>query len=453
MSQTCRKSIFHKNILSLSCVIFVGLSMPAMAQSPTSSIPSFVPASGWQIQQTPLAQVRGLENMNLPCMMASSFDNGYIVRLSGNQGKILAMAIDFRQNVFAQGRKYPAIVSLDGAYSKKLTATAFSQSTLIFNLREMDGFYSAVSSASKLELNVQDNPMVFTLGGISNALKQLEGCASGDKFTSKPVQQASIQPAQPSSWAKPSTSNAPRAPMASKSTQQKAQVWEAKAGDDMRTILESWATRADVKLDWQATNAGKVTDDIRVQGTFEEAVQSLMARNAAALGLDANLMGNTVAPKASMARQTSMSSNAPQSLLPSVSTPVSMGNSALTPMPNQGRNATLSSQPSVSSPTMSPSMGMTSGGASAGGQWSAPAGASLQQILKSWSSKANVELIWDSNQGFSVMRPIKMGGSYEEVLQSLLNQYTNLKIRPAAQLNNDPVTGRKTLFIQSSRVL
>ena len=77
----------------------------------------------------------------------------------------------------------------------------------------------------------------------------------------------------------------------------------------------------------------------------------------------------------------------------------------------------------------------------------------MQQILKNWSKQEGVEFIWESNQGFSVLSPVNVNGSYEEALQSLLGQYNNLRIRPAVNLNNDPVTGRQTLFVQSSRVL
>ena len=95
-------------------------------------------------------------------------------------------------------------------------------------------------------------------------------------------------------------------------------------------------------------------------------------------------------------------------------------------------------------------MGTSGAGSS---KWSASTGSNLQYVLRDWSRKAGVELIWESNQGFAVRTPVHTNGSYEDALRSLLGQYKGQNIRPNAQLNNDPITGRRTLFIQSSRVL
>ena len=199
-------------------------------------------------------------------------------------------------------------------------------------------------------------------------------------------------------------------------------MWQAKAGDDLKITLENWASRAGVDLAWQAGPGGRVVSDVRLSGTFEEAVQTLMAQNAAAMGLEANMMGNASYYSASSSGSAS-SYSAPQQL--------------------------------VSTPAYSPRSRASSsdGNANANARWVAPAGSSLQQVLSSWSKQAGVEMEWQSNQGFAVKHAVSGNGSYESALQSLLEQYTKDKIRPAAQLNNDPVSGRRVLFIQSTRVL
>ena len=437
-----RKNINYFSRIAVFTIIFCVSPLTVKAQTPLAtmlSVPQFVPSSGWQVQSTPLSKLRGLEKMNLPCMMAVSYDNGYIVRFSGNQGQMLAMAIDFRQNVFTQGRKYPATLNINGTYNKAVQATAFSPSTLIFNLRDLDGFYIALSDAVKMELNVEDNPMLFALGGINNAMKQLEGCASSGQYDQSPIRQAALPPQQKArGWQQP-VQQAPRAPQQNRASS--TQNWQAKAGENVRDTLERWSNKAGVKLDWQATNAGTVASDLSIQGTFEDAVQMLMAQNATALGLDANMQGQNARPASiNSASVNSSMASAPQPLMPAVSQP-SINNSGMTPLPSRLQNR------QVAATSIVPSNSMGSA------RWTAPVGASLQQILKNWSNKANAELIWESDQGFSVLQPINVNGSYEEALQSLLNQYSTLRIRPAANLNNDPVTGRKTLFVQSSRVL
>ena len=353
MGHAYRMNVIKNAVIGISSsMLLVSASLSAQAQSQMAPLPQFVPASSWQIQSTPLSQLRGLEKMNLPCMMAASFDNGYVVRFSGNQGKMLAMAIDFRQNVFTQGRKYPADVKVSGVESK-LTGTAFSQSTLIFNLRDHEGFYNNLNNAKNMTLNVEGNPMVFVMGGVKNAMSKLESCAAGNPVSNDAtVSQASI-PQPENSWMPPEKITQERAKLQRKTensrskthSSQSSGLWQAKAGDDLRDVLSGWAQRAGVKLDWQATNAGKVVSDIQVNGTFEEAIQMLMAQNATALGLDANMKG--VRPKANMRASMTQASvsqasvsqgnaniqQSPQSLLPSVSSPIDLDGGTMTPMP------------------------------------------------------------------------------------------------------------------------
>ena len=417
-------------------------------------IPQFTPSTGWNVQKTAFSKVRGLEKVNLPCMMAASYGNGFNVRLSGTQNNILAMAIDFRQNIFTRGRRYPSTLQVGNQPTRDIKGTAFSQSVLIFNMREFEGFYNQISSATSMTLNVEDNPMVFALGSIANGLKDLNNCASGKGVSpsTTSVQKVALPvgtPVAPSSVFAPPPSLA-SVPQAQKSIQ--GNVWQAKAGDSMKATLEGWASRAGVDLDWQATGPDNVTDDIRVTGSFEDAVQALMARNAAALGFDSNIQsfdGGGVATSGPAHRQVHRAVNHGRR----VSHPVNTGAGALRPAstaPQVLSSPSYSgSQYSAQNNSSAPVLAQSSGG----GRWSAPVGTSLQQVLQNWSKKEGVELVWQSNQGFSVKNPVSANGGYEQALESLLGQYTNEKIRPTAQLNNDPVTGRRVLFIQSSRVL
>lgn len=427
-------------LMLLSVLTLTGTNY-ANAQSQmgqTGNVPQFLPTGGWSVNKTVLSEVRGLQDVNLPCMMAASYDNGYSVRFSGAGNKIMAMAIDFRQDVFTQGRKYPAGIRIDDNYMRNISATAFSKSVLIFNMRDVEGFYNAISDAVKMSLSIEGNDMMFALGGINSAMSDLSVCSNGSDAPSSAgnsMRQASVPQGtmqhmgepmgmpmgqasdnkigDPIIWNDKVTPLSAQTAKADKKDQMTASmIWEAKAGDDMKSTLEGWASRAGIDIDWQASGNATVTDDVRVAGTFEDAVQTLLARNAAAMGLDANLKNSNT----SLARV----SNTPQQLLPS-----SMG---------------MTSEPQ----TMSSS--------STGGKWSAPVGSSLQQVLTTWSKQAGVELEWQANQGFAVRLPVSLNGSYEQALEEILNQYSDEKVRPNAQLNNDPVTGRRTLFVQSSRV-
>lgn len=409
-------------------IAILPLQVPAQTpQNASMAAPVFIPSSGWEVAPTSLSQLRGMTSVKLPCMMMSRYNNGFIVRLSGGGGNLLAMAIDFRQAIFRQGKKYDATISLDGSYTERAKGTAFSDSVLIFNLRDFSGFYSGVRNAQDIGLDVEGNQMRFALGGVSEGLQRLEACYTGKKPTAMGVQEVAASPKpmgqamgvpQVSRWEdkpEPMVSQAPRGPRGPRDLENTRSVWTARAGDDLQMTIQQWANKAGVDVAWQANNGGKVANDVSVTGTFEDAVQSLMAQNAAALGIEANLMGGS-------------STGTPQPLAPThVNTRVS--------------RPEISHQQHMGSNTMG------------NAKWNAPAGASLAQVLGAWSQNAGVEFVWQANESFVVKSPVSSNGSFESALQSLLGQYTNDTLRPAVQLNNDPVTGRRILFVESSRVL
>ena len=149
---------------------------------PTSAnaqkIPVFHPGQ-WEVGSTQMASARGLKPIKLPCILSTEYDNGYNVRFSGGGGNLLAMAIDFRQEVFKQGRKYNAMVSIGDSYVKQVSATAFTPSTLIFNLRPLGDFYGTLQKGKQMEISVDDNSMKFNLNDLGASYEALEGCYNG----------------------------------------------------------------------------------------------------------------------------------------------------------------------------------------------------------------------------------------------------------------------------------
>lgn len=434
-----------KKIIMIGAILGgVVFTMPATsnAQLMAGNMPQFMPAGSWKVEPTQVAGGGRIKGIKLPCMMANTYDNGYTLRLSGGGGSILAMAIDYKQKVFRQGRKYDAVVSLSNGYSNSVRATAFSESVLIFNVRSFSGFYPALFEAQGMVVDVEGNPFQFSLGNLSEAIQRMETCFGGPM---PPMAQSIAMAPTPPPVGMPmgaamGTMPEPRAPKLATDPTPKISrsptwdnrardlppqatppsmpvgqsVWTANAGDDLRSTLNRWANTAGVALDWQSTTGGRVVQDIRITGSFENAVQTLMAQNAAVLGIQANMMGMPAA----------YNSGAP---------------TALSPMPV----ATTMPPPMPLSP---PPVG---GGA---GRWNAPAGSSLEIVLDTWAREAGVELVWQANQGFVVKTPVFSNASYEQALEELLGQYAIDSVRPAVQLNNDPVTGRRILLVQSTRV-
>jgi len=437
----------------------------ALAQSET---PVFTPAGGWTVGSTELSNVRGLQSMKLPCVLSTEYDNGFVVRFSGGGGQLLAMAVDFRQNVFQKGRKYTAMVSLGDTYVKQVNASAFTGSTLIFNLRPLKDFYGAVKQGNALEIDIDGNNMKFNLGQLSSAYKELEGCYAGGKAEPlKPMpgdmRSASIDSqmppvAVPSVEAKPlpqsfdeivqnadadstgptpmpqqnqqmkvsqvtprtpdniaprantvsrATTPAPAAPMPLAPIEPRtvaAATWNAKAGEDIKIVLSRWAERAGYDLEWQSSQGGKVAQDMKLSGSFEDAVGQLMAENSAATGIDAHVETAQGAKK-DIAK-------------------------ASIPEPRPQAPAVKASIPALHD------------------NWSAPAGANIQTILDQWASKAGVAIVWQSYMSVAVKKPVSVSGSFEEAVQTLLDQYSSDSSRPLGQLNIDPETGARTLLME-----
>ena len=393
--------IFTFSFIAISAVT-IGVTS---ASAQYDSVPAFN-AGVWSIKKTALSQTRGLGHLQLPCVMSSTFDNGFIMRMSGGGNKIMAMAIDFRQNVFRQGRKYDASIVMGSGAKQNISATAFAENILIFNLRKISDFYGMLSSGQTMQLNVDGNIMNFNMGSMGQNITDMEQCyAPGSKPAT--TQMASVdgkkEPSVGSKWNENVTplpvEQTRGGPVPSTNSNMR---WTAKSGDDVRDTLQRWSRQAGVTLDWQADNNGSVAGDIAVNGTFEDAVQTLMAQNAAALGVDANLM----------------SAGAPQTIVPAP------------------RAMTIDTPP------------MSAGSAG----FTAVPGSSLKAVLQSWSKKEGVDLVWQASEDFRVKQAVNQSGSYEAALQALLTPYQNDGYRPAAHLNNDPSTGIRTLMVDSTRV-
>lgn len=80
--------------------------------------------------------------------------------------------------------------------------------------------------------------------------------------------------------------------------------------------------------------------------------------------------------------------------------------------------------------------------------WLGLESANLQDTLKKWCDDSQTELVWLSDQMFELKESVKMQGGFTDAVSGVLQQFSNDTIRPMAQLNNDPDTGKTTLIIR-----
>lgn len=174
----------------------LALMVPAdisLAETPVLAItqPVFKPTSGWLVG--PAAIVPSGQDAagdNLPCVMANQFDNGYIVRLSGGSGRLMAMALDFRQKVFTPRKSYEAVLSVPPSYSVPVAALAHNDSTLIFNLREQREVYDALRQGREMVVAIGEDGFRFSMDGAQDGLDRIEYCyrqARGEPSLPEPV--------------------------------------------------------------------------------------------------------------------------------------------------------------------------------------------------------------------------------------------------------------------------
>ena len=73
--------------------------------------------------------------------------------------------------------------------------------------------------------------------------------------------------------------------------------------------------------------------------------------------------------------------------------------------------------------------------------WHAEKGQTLKAILDDWSKIAHVQLYWSTDYDYKLNTDVAFGGSYEDAVGKLLNQFSAVKPQPYGQLHRNPETG------------
>jgi len=445
---------------------------------PTSAnaqkIPVFHPGQ-WEVGSTQMASARGLKPIKLPCILSTEYDNGYNVRFSGGGGNLLAMAIDFRQEVFKQGRKYNAMVSIGDSYVKQVSATAFTPSTLIFNLRPLGDFYGTLQKGKQMEISVDDNSMKFNLNDLGASYEALEGCYNdGNAAPVKPIVNdasidAKVAPAKVPAVEKIAAAPLPRSFDEIVQNSQPANAAPMKIAEPKPAPVAQ-PLAADIKA-MPAPQAPETITPMpgRVSRNIDP-VPAAKPANIAAVAAPVSKAPAPVAaaPVAQKVAPTQWTARAGEDLKivlsrwadragydldwqsaqdGKVAQDVSMNGSfeeAVSQLLAENSAATGISGRFDTAQGSVP----VAGSAAA---WSAKPGASLQSVLDQWASKAGVAVVWQSSINAPVKTAINDNGNFESAVGALLDQYSGDSTRPVGRLNVDPQTGQKTLYMETDR--
>lgn len=180
-------------------------------------------------------------------------------------------------------------------------------------------------------------------------------------------------------------------------------LWTAAKGSRLSDVLKDWAAREGVKAHIGLEADPVLTDDIAISGSFEAAVNHLLK---------------------------------------------TVGHGSLTPTAlvrnAQGRITHVAGYRT----------GRFAGSPGAAlepddfDRWRALEGTDLKNVLRRWSIKEGVDFIWDIDQSFLIRQSVKTTADYPEAVALLLSQFEEQAIRPVAQLNKDPQTGKTALIVR-----
>ncbi len=150
-------------------VLMCGMSLSgAWAQKAQDPELYFYPAKSWAVEK-----VQGR------CAMSAPFNNGFVLGLSGAQGALEGLTIDFRQNVFKPSEPYGVSLGVSGQ-EKAFQGRAQTPGVLSVGLKGQDSFYKALKGASMLDIAVEKNHFRFDLAGFSAGAGAFDHCMTGE---------------------------------------------------------------------------------------------------------------------------------------------------------------------------------------------------------------------------------------------------------------------------------
>lgn len=179
------------------------------------------------------------------------------------------------------------------------------------------------------------------------------------------------------------------------------QIWSANKGDKLSFVLKSWAKTAGVKTHIVLDNDPKLSKGINITGGFKMAVNSLLHQTSSDSG---------VSPNAILTN-------------------------------NNGRVTNVTSSNRIKNKTASSTVN----------RWRALEGTNLRKVLNRWCVRENVKLMWNVDQIFLIRQSVNETTGYAEAVALLLSQFNDQSVRPVAQLNTDPDTGKTSLIISLNK--
>lgn len=164
-------SSLNRLLRAAICIAALGASVPDATAQDGKRV--FLPTSAWLVGPASLRALASQEQT--PCVMANQFDNGYNIRISGTDESIMAMAVDFRKQLFDAGESYDLKLRA-GNYNENVKGMAHDGATLIINTNNSKDLHTAMASAEELGITFGNTSLPFSLAGVREGIGRLSSC-------------------------------------------------------------------------------------------------------------------------------------------------------------------------------------------------------------------------------------------------------------------------------------
>lgn len=432
------------------------------------------PTGQWLVNS---AGVQGLAQAGAtqtPCIMANQYNNGFILRMAGGVGQILSLSVDFRQDIFAQGSTYPAMLSVDGGQSHNVTATAFSPGILILGTAQAQGLYEQVQSGRSLAVNLAGQTVVFSLTNAGEGLRRLESCYSPPSMAQERI--AAIPTARDTEVYVKRDAAAARDTFKQPSAQDLLKA-SAEAPVNSRDPVDAPVTASAMTALPPLTPQEMAELDITPEDIIPYKSAAIASLDAPApvvddaQGMRIASSSHSAAPRVSAASAT-MSADGTISVprvetqplkmasvpeKPQAPTPPSFTPRPPSDMPSPSsitptNTVSVTPTPVVTAPPTDITPRVSSAAPVQTAQWQADAGEDIREVLSRWASRAGTELVWEADRGGQIARDVSLNGSFEDaVAQVMADNAAALGI--AGQFDDGQPAGGATAVASSSSAM
>lgn len=147
------------------------ISTNALAQDPELA---FYAKTKWVVEKV------GADNSNAApvCTISNKLNNGYVVQLAGTENGFTNINLDLRQDIFQKNTSYDVEYEVPGIATAAVSTKAFNGNLLVSDLRNEKDFAQKLTSATVLDVNINDNKFRMYLTGLEAGMKSFNECAS-----------------------------------------------------------------------------------------------------------------------------------------------------------------------------------------------------------------------------------------------------------------------------------